>query len=68
MFIINNEFEIFILKKNIIYAYVKGARYENYKVIWEKYDVNKTFDTQEEPLDYVISNSNFDSTPVQFYY
>ena len=56
------------MKKDTIYAYVKGNKYENYSVTWKKHGIeNKTFETKEEFLNYVIANSNYDSVPVQFY-
>lgn len=57
--------------KNIMYAYIKGARYKEYKAIFEGTEdiiaIEKEFDTLEELMHFTIQFSNYYSISIQYY-
>lgn len=57
--------------KKPLYAYIKGNRYDTYKVYREAdeelQEIEHTFGTYEGFINYVINFSNSTSTPIQFY-
>ena len=60
------------MKKNIIYAYIKGDRYDKYKVYREAdkdfKEIDVEFETYEQLIEWCVNSSNNYDIPVQFYY
>ncbi len=57
---------------NLLIAYIKGNKYDSYKVVFEGNEeikaFSKTFEDYEKFLDFVTAFSNYYSIKVQFYY
>lgn len=57
--------------KKPLYVYLKGTRYNTYKVYREEttdlIEIEHEFDTFDELINYVINFSNSLSIPIQFY-
>lgn len=58
-------------KKPIMYAYIKGSKYNKYSVTLEETEefkpIQQDFDTLGDMLEWLIVFSNFNSIPIQFY-
>ena len=58
-------------KNGILYAYIKGDRYSEYRVYMEENDnlkeVEQEFDTFEELIEFAVNFSHFYSVAIQFY-
>lgn len=57
--------------ERVVYAYIKGGRYDKYSISFEGNDelkaIEQDFETLEELTNFVINYSNYCSIPIQFY-
>lgn len=58
-------------KKDILYAYIKSDRYNDYKIYFEGNEnlkeINLIFEDLESMQDFIINFSNYNSISVQYY-
>lgn len=58
-------------EKNILYAYIKGATYNRYRVLFDGneniHEIDLSFEDLESMQDFIINFSNYNSISVQYY-